>query len=93
MAKIQSIAAALPGDVIQITDRGPLFMALLLVEECRRTFTRARLAVVGADQQISWVEYRVPPQTYEVLGCVRMLEADTARARETMRATLAAGGL
>lgn len=91
MARTQSVAAALPGDVIQITEKGPLFMALMVAEECRRTFTRARMPVPGADG-ISWNEHRVPPGAYEVVGCARLVEATTAKARQTMQRTLKESG-
>lgn len=88
MAKTQSVAAALPGDVIQITAPGPAQLALMIVEECRRTFTRARMAGVQPDGSIGWIEYRVEPGTYEVVGCARAVSAETAKARQIMTQTL-----
>lgn len=91
MAKIQDPGTVLPGDVIQITEKGPLFMSLMMVEECRRTFTRARMPVPGAEE-ISWNEHRVPAGAYERVGTAKLVEADTHRARETMIATLKSQG-
>lgn len=88
MAKTQDPGAALPGDVVQITEPGKAQMALMVVEECRRTFTRARMPVVGQDGAVSWVVYRLNPGTYEVVGCARVLWGEVAKARETMIATL-----
>lgn len=92
MGKTQEIAAALPGDVIQITEPGRALMALMIVEETRRTFTRARMPVALPDGSTGFVEYRVQPGHYEVIGPARVVETDTAKARQTMIATLKQGG-
>lgn len=88
MAKTQDPAAALPGDVIQITEPGKAQQALMVVRECRRTFTRAAMPAPRPDGSLMWVDYRVSPGAYEVVGCARVLDAETAKARETMKATL-----
>ena len=88
MAKTQDVAAALPGDVIQITASGALFRALMIVDECRRTFTRARAPNLTANG-VEWLEHRVPAGAYAVVGCAALVEGETGRARETMKATLA----
>lgn len=92
MAKTQEIAAALPGDVIQITEPGPACMALMIVEECRRTFTRARMAQAGPDGAVGWIVYRVQPGHYEVVGAALVAEPEIAKARQTMIETLKDGG-
>lgn len=92
MAKTQPLDAALPGDVIQIVEAGPFCMALMIAEECRRTFTRASMPTVRPDGKIGLIEYRVQPGTYEVVGVAKAVESTTAKARETMRRTLAGEG-
>lgn len=87
MAKTQDIAAALPGDIIQITAEGPLFRALMMVEECRRTFTRAMAPNLTANG-VEWLEHRVPAGAYRVVGAACLVERETALARETMKATI-----
>ncbi len=91
MAKTQKLDASLPGDVIQITEPGQAQLALMIVVETRRTYTRARLAVMVAGA-ISWSEYRVQPGSYEVVGVARAVEAEIAKARAKMVETLKGEG-
>jgi len=88
MAETPDLAAILPGDVIQITDRQDAwFQMLLLVEENRSWGVKAH-AMIPTEAGVQTAYYRVPHGKFARVGTAALVEAEIAKARETMVATL-----
>lgn len=88
MAKTPDIAAALPGDLVQITDpQDKWHMAILVVEEARRWGLKTH-ALVPTPTGVQPAYYRIAHGKFAKVGTAALVDREIAQARETMIATI-----
>lgn len=82
MPKQPAQPAALPGDIIQVSDpASPLYLALLVVQDVRRQFTAAGFPVRGTSDGIVHEYARLRPNQYVVVGTAALVDGEIGKAR------------
>lgn len=87
--KIPEPPAALPGDIVQVTDQSDSwYLALLVVEEARSWGLKAH-ALLPTAEGVRQAYYRLQHGKYQVVGAAVLVEAEIAKARELAQRTAA----